>query len=51
MIDTNERQNIREEEVKAHVLGEFMDVLFPKKKKNKYEIAHDQYMARNKLEE
>ena len=50
MINTVEKQNIRAKEVQAYVLDEFKDVLFPKKK-NKYEIAHMQAMARQKLEE
>ena len=36
--------------MQAYVLDEFKDVLFPKQK-NKYEIAHMQAMARQKLEE
>ena len=51
MIDTNYKQNIRGEEVKAQVLDEFMDVLFPKKKKNKYEIAHEKFLIRQKLDD
>jgi len=43
VIDT--RVKTMSKDVRAYVLDEFKDILFPKHK-NKYELAHDKAMAR-----
>lgn len=48
VIDT--RVKTMSKDVRAYVLDEFKDILFPKHK-NKYELAHDKAMARRVQEE
>jgi len=48
VIDT--RVKTMSKDVRAYVLDEFKDILFPKHK-NKYELAHDNAMARRVQEE
>ena len=42
LIDTENNQ--RAEKIRAYVLDEFKDILFPDKKKSKYEVAHEKYL-------
>lgn len=47
-IDTSKKASQNKpvpKDIRAYVLDEFKDILFPKKTKNKYEQAHDKAVA------
>ena len=46
-IDTE----VRADKMRAYVLDEFKDILFPDKKKSKYEVANEKYLERQRREE
>ena len=49
LIDTENNQ--RAEKIRAYVLDEFKDILFPNKKRSKYEVAHEKYLELQRKEE